>query len=84
MNYIDYENWAEEYRQQVEVLDRKLKGRHRRNRRFATAEQRTQYENTTRIFEEMRRDCASAFAILKQRAEEIKEEEQRAESIVAQ
>lgn len=82
MNYIDYRNWADEYRQQVEVLNRKLKGRYRK-RKFSTAEDRQLFENSTRILEEMRRDCIAALVILEQRASAIKEEEQYAENVVA-
>lgn len=83
MNYTDYAEWAEEYREQVEVLEKKLKGRRRRNRKFATAEERQIYENTTKILEDMKRDCLYALAILEQRAIDIKEEETNAENTVA-
>lgn len=84
MNYTDYENWADEYRQQVEILNRKLEGRHR-SRRFATAEDRQIFEHSTRILEDMRRDCVRTLAILDQKAREIKEAEQyeKRENIVA-
>ena len=83
MNSADYIEWANEYRQQVEVLEAKLKGRRRRNRKFPTAEDRQLYENTTKILEDMRKDCLYALGILEQRAEEIKEEEENAKNTVA-
>ncbi len=83
MNYIDYAEWAEEYREQVEILEKKLKGRRRRNRKFPTPEERQMYENTTKILEDMKRDCLYALTILEQRATEIKEEEKNAENTVA-
>ena len=82
MNYTDYKNWANEYREQVEVLEMKLEERKNR-KRFSTAEERMVFENTTRIFREMRRDCIRALAVLEQRAEQIKEAEMYGESIVA-
>ena len=82
MDYTDYKNWANEYRQQVEVLETKLSSRSGK-KKFPTAEDRRIFENTTRILEEMRKDCIRTLAILEQKAKEIKEAEQYAESIVA-
>ena len=83
MNYIDYENWAEEYRQQVEILDRKLFGRYKRQF-FPSPEARTVYENTTRILEEMRRECVKTYITLRKRARKIKEDEQYGKNFIAQ
>lgn len=82
MNYTDYKNWAEEYRQQVDVLDRKLSERSGR-RMFPTAEERRIFENSTRILYEMRLDCIRTLAILEKKAKQIREEETYAESVVA-
>lgn len=82
MNYTDYKNWANEYRQQVEILEKKL-GERKNRRRFPTAEERMVFENTTRILREMRSDCIRTLAVLEQRAQQIKEAEMYGESIVA-
>ena len=82
MDYTDYKNWANEYRQQVEVLDRKLNGR-KDKKKFPTAEERMVFENTTRILYEMRLDCIRTLAILEKKAKQIREEETYAESVVA-
>lgn len=82
MDYTDYKNWAEEYRNQVEILDRKLSGRKGR-KNFPTAEERYIFENTTRILYEMRLDCIRTLAVLEQKAQQIKEAELYAKSVVA-
>ena len=81
MDYKDYKNWAKEYRQQVEILDRKLNGR-KGKKKFPTAEERIVFENTTRILYEMRLDCIRTLAVLEQKAQQIKEAEMYAESRV--
>lgn len=82
MTYIDYINWAREYKEQIEVIDRKLEKR-RGKHRFESPEDRRAFESTTRILYEMRSDCIKAAAALENKAFTIREEEQYAENIIA-
>ena len=71
MNYWDYVNWANEYKQQVEVLDKKLQNR-KNVKSFPTAQDRLQFENATRILYSMKLDCMKTAAILDQKAESLR------------
>lgn len=82
MNYKDYFNWAQEYRSQAEILDRKLNER-KKPRYFETSEQKKAFESSTRILYEMKLECLKTMLILEKKAEEIRESESRAENIVA-
>ena len=82
MTYIDYMNWAKEYRDQVEVIERKLEKR-KGKQHFPTPDDRRVFESTTRVLYEMRLDCIRAAATLESKAQEIKEAEQYAEDSIA-
>ena len=74
MNYKDYIKWAEEYREQADILDRKLAEK-KEPRRFATAMERSEFESSVRILYGMKLDCLKTMAILEDRARSIKERE---------
>lgn len=74
MNYQDYINWAEEYREQADILERKLAEK-KEPRRFATALERSEFESSVRILYGMKLDCIKTMAILEEKARTIKERE---------
>ena len=82
MNYIDYENWAAEYKEQVEILNRMLEGRSQR-KVFASCDERKDFERATRLLYGMRNDCIRTQAILEQKAKAIKETELNDQDFVA-
>lgn len=82
MTYTDYMNWAKEYRDQVEVLERKLEKR-KGKQHFKTPDDRRVFESTTRILYEMRLDCIKTAAVLEKKAFSIREDEQYAEDSIA-
>ncbi len=82
MNYIDYINWANEYEDQVKILEKKLEKR-KLKKFFETTEEKKIFESSTRILYEMKLDCIKTAALLRNRAEKIREEEIYAENIIA-
>ncbi len=74
MTYIDYINWAQEYREQAELIDKKLAERIKR-RTFTTPEERSEYERGTQMLYDMRRECRFTCDLLARRAESIREAE---------
>lgn len=74
MTYKDYFDWANEYRQQADILSKKLAER-RKTKKFPTAEQRKAFENATKILYEMHKECVNTMVILEEKARDIKERE---------
>lgn len=74
MDYKDYFDWANEYRQQADILSKKLAER-RKTKKFPTAEQRKAFENATKILYEMHKECVNTMVILEEKARDIKERE---------
>lgn len=72
MNYIDYLNWAEEYRSQEEVLRIKLENRKQQIRKENSEEQKA-FDCATRIMYMMKLDCGKIADILERKARRIKE-----------
>ena len=77
MDYKDYLNWANEYRQQADILSKKLAER-RKIKKFATSEQRKAFESATKILYEMHKECTNTMVILEGKAREIREREEYA------
>ena len=75
MTYLDYETWANDYRSEVDVIDKAI-NRRRKLRFFDSAEAREDNENAIQMLYEMRRDCVITAALLKERAKMIKEKEE--------
>lgn len=74
MTYEDYISWANEYREQVKVVEKKLE-EHRGKKRFATARERQRTESAIRLLYEMRKDCLETALYLEHIAKKIKEKE---------
>ncbi len=74
MNYKDYFDWAQEYRTQAEILNKKLEDR-KKSKKIMTPEQTKEFDSATRMLYEMRLECTKTMVILENKAKEIKERE---------
>ncbi|MDE7389738.1 MAG: hypothetical protein K2M82_02190 [Lachnospiraceae bacterium] len=74
MSYTDYLNWAEEYKQQEIILDRKLDERKRKNKKL-TFDQIVCLEQGTRELYAMKLECRRIAGILERKAHSIRERE---------
>ena len=74
MTYNDYARWAEDYRDQAEILWGKIE-KCKAKRRFATAKERELNENKILVLYEEHRECLATYKLLTDRAEAIKEAE---------
>lgn len=72
MTYKDYFDWANEYREQGEVLERLLNNR-KSGRRKLTAEQQVAFDSESRTMYLMKLDCERTAAVLEQKARVIRE-----------
>ena len=80
MDHIDYIRWAEDYRSQAELITQKIEARSKM-KKFATAEERSEFEKGTQMLYEMRRECRITEALLLERAALIKEAEEHEKNI---
>lgn len=74
MTYEDYISWANDYREQVAIIEKKLE-KHKGKKRFATAKERQCFESDRRILNEMRRECLETALHLEHIAERIRKTE---------
>lgn len=72
MDYNDYYDWAQEYRQQELVLEKKLKNRRGKNSNL-TLDQQIIFDNTTKQLYAMKLECRNTALILENKAQRIKE-----------
>ena len=76
MTSEDYFNWAAEYRQQVESIEKLIQKKKRQiNSRFKTANERAIAEKSLLELYEMKSDCIKAAARLSEQARTIREKE---------
>lgn len=76
MTYQDYINWADEYRQQVESIEKLIQKKKRQiHSRFKTANERAVAEKGLSELYAMKSDCIKAAARLSEQARVIKEKE---------
>lgn len=76
MEYKDYLNLANEYKEQVEQIDLLLE-KYKKKKYFPTAKERQTYESKVQNLLEMRRECIETSHILENKAKEIKNKEIR-------
>lgn len=76
MTYEDYISWANDYREQVAIIEKKLE-KYKKKKRFATPKERTCFESDRRILNEMRRECLETALHLEHIAERIRKTEMR-------
>lgn len=72
MTYKDYFNWAEEYKQQAGILEKRLE-RRKAERKNISAAQLAAFENDCAMLYKMKLECQHTGAILEQKAVAIKE-----------
>lgn len=72
MTYIDYLNWAQEYKCQKEVLEQMLIRRKNKKSKLS-AEQQIAFDSTNRMLYIMKLDCEKTAALLEKKAMAIKE-----------
>lgn len=73
MTYEDYFDWAEEYRSQLDVLDKKIAKRIAFRKK--TNINHPMNEAILSSLYEMRRECEKTYIILRKKAEKIKRDE---------
>lgn len=70
MTRDDYFKWADEYKQQVDILNEKIKEKEKLLR-SKTVKERWYQEHSLQILYDMRNDCLNSYGILRKRAENI-------------
>ena len=76
MTSENYFNWAAEYRQQVESIEKLIQKKKRQiNSRFKTTHERAIAEKSLSELYEMKSDCIKAEARLSEQARTIREKE---------
>lgn len=71
MTYKDYFDWAQEYYAQLKVLDNILAVRKKKNPHM-TEDQMREFDRESKVFYQMKLECARIAKILEEKANHIK------------